>query len=276
MSYSDSHIHFVDYPDRSIAELLARMRDQDVEFLVNMAVNVDTSEASVALARRHDSVLAAIGVHPWFATSLSADDQERLERLAASGDARFLGEIGLDFSPMDEPPPAPPPGTPVLEGVKMPTIPAAHPTHESQREVLQFELRLAMRYGLPVSLHCRGDAHGEMMELLRRPECAGLKGVAHGFEGGLDELRDWLDLGFLIAVGYHQVVMQSMPALEQVVKAIPVDQLVLETDSNPMMAPETGPLDVIPVAKRVAEIRGAEPEDIGSIATTNLKRLLNL
>lgn len=273
MSYSDSHIHIVDYPEKSIADFTPLMKSAGISMVVGVAVNLDVSEASLALADRFDWVVPSIGIHPWFAEPLTAADKQRFETMAASGRAKALGEIGLDYSPADEPPPGPPPGTPVLEGIRMPKLPAAHPSHEVQRDVFAYEIGLAVRYDLPINVHFRGGAEIDMIELLKRPEHEGIRGIAHGFAGDLARMQQWLDIGFLVALGYHEVIVEPREHMTEVVRALPLDRLVLETDANPMVNTE-GPLAVLQLAQEVALIRGTDAGTIGSAATENLNRLL--
>jgi TatD DNase family protein len=275
MSYSDSHIHLVDYSEVGVENLLAKMAARDIGLAVSVATSVDSSEASLKLARRHSSIVPAIGIHPWFAGRFDAAARTRLEELAASGNAKMLGEIGLDYSPPDALLPGPPPGVALPPGVKMPELPSAWPSPEVQREVFVFQLGLAKRYVLPVNLHY-SHAHKEILELLWDPEYAGISGIAHDFEGDPVAMREWLEAGFLIALSSHRLVADPMPYLVDVVREIPLDRFVVESDANPMMSPDKGSLEVMPVLQRMAEIRGVEPETLASMATANLKRLLNL
>jgi TatD DNase family protein len=276
MAYSDSHIHLVDYPDARLAQILATMRSEDVEFVVNVAVNLESSRASVALAERVDSVVAAVGIHPWFAEPLGPATRWRLEELVASGKAKALGEIGLDYSPPPALPVTEVPGGPRLADTKMPAVLPAPPSPEVQREVLTYELELAVKYDLPVWLHCRGGAHEDMLEMLRDPRFRKVRGIAHGFNGDLAMLEDWLVVGFSIGLGCADVLHEPMPEVEDIVRAVPLARMVVETDANPMISPTQGPLDIIPLVGRIAEMRGAAPAELAAATTGNLKRLLRI
>ena len=159
-----------------------------------------------------------------------------------------LGEIGLDYARSSE-------------------------TRDIQIELLKYELSLAIDTSLPVNIHCR-EAHHDMMELLGKEIGSGLKGMLHGFSGDLAELQDWLGLGFYVSVG-RGVLMNDADSLQAAVREIPLDRLLTETDSTPRRE-GASPADVIPVAEKLASLRGTTVEEIASAATANLKRLLGL
>jgi TatD DNase family protein len=269
MVYSDSHAHLIDYSPEQLKKVLALMRKKQVEFALAVGVNLDSSEGTIKLAETYHEIKAAVGIHPWFASKLDADMRKRFEKLASSKYVRALGEIGLDYAPpTGKQPGGPPPDMPKMEFPdKMPPLPKTPPSPEVQKEVFNFEVSIAKKYGLPLNIHCMGGAHQDMMKILNANP--GLRGIAHGFNGDLKMLKDWLDLGFYIA----PALMNLTPELEEVIRAIPLDKLVTETDANPMLSPD-GPADVIQAAQKIADIRGVPVEEIGNMATANLKRLL--
>lgn len=274
MGYSDSHIHLVDYSDAQIARILGAMQAEDIELVVNVAVDLESSAAGVALAERRDRVVPAVGFHPWFARRLNEEEAARFEALAALPAVKALGEIGLDYSPPRELPGGPGPDSPRAEDIGMPKLPPAPPSPEVQRELFVYELDVAIEHGLLVTVHCKGGAHPDTQEIIRRPEYATLKGIAHGFDGDLAMLHDWLEAGFSISLGYHEVVLEPIAGLEDIVQAVPLDLLIVETDANPMINPVRGPLDVITTVRRLAAILGMAPDELGRITTANLRRFL--
>ena len=195
--------------------------------------------------------------------------------IARDSEAKALGEVGLDYSPRDKLPAGPTEPERAANSRKMPKLPEKASSPEAQRDVFAFEVELAAKYGLPLNVHSRGGADRDALDILSRPWKGEVRGIAHGFDGDLAALKGWLDIGFSIALGYGQVIARPMPMLDDVVNAIPLDRLILESDGNPLVSPE-GPLDVIPLAARIAAARKTEPELIGDIATTNLKRLLGI
>jgi TatD DNase family protein len=281
MAYSDSHAHLVDYRPEQLEKVFELMRIKQVEFALGVGVNLDSSEGTIRLAQSHEQVQAGVGIHPWFAEKLTDVTRQRFSELARSKYVKALGEIGLDY----EPPivaKKPPDVALLSKGIpdrqfpeNMPPLPARPASKKVQQELLWFELSVALENRLPVNVHCHGGAHDDMMKILRKAVNSGLTGIAHGFGGSAAELRDWLDLGFYIALGNMGVTVREMPSLSAIIRDIPLNRLVTETDANPMMSPN-GPIDVIRVAQKIEDIKGAPVEDIGNIATANLKHLLKL
>lgn len=275
MGYSDSHAHLVDYSSEQLKKIVELMRKKQVALALAVGVNLDSSEGTIKLAETYSEIKAAVGIHPWFAVKLNDEMRTRLKKLAGSQYVKALGEIGLDYEPplAGNEPPEGMPDMPFPEN--MPPLPAKPASKEVQQELLVFELSVALENRLPVNVHCRGGAHEDMMRILRKAVNSGLTGIAHGFVGTLAELRDWLDLGFYIALSNIEMMAGEGLPLEVLAREIPLDRMVTETDANPMMSPN-GPTDVIPVVQKIASIRGSTAEEIGNITTENLKRVLKL
>lgn len=277
MVYSDSHAHLIDYSPDQLKKIIELMRKEQVELALAVGVNLDSSEGNFELAEAHSEIKAAIGIHPWFASRLDGYMRERFEKLASSKLTTAIGEVGLDYEPpvmgvpAGNPPGGPPPDIKFPD--KMPPLPKTPASPEIQKGMFTFEVTIALKYGLPLNIHCLHGANQDMMEILRANP--GLTGIAHGFEGDSKTLRDWLELGFYIAFGTKNVITEPMPDLENIVRATPLDRMVVETDANPMHSPD-GPLGVIPICRKIAEIKGMTTEEIGQATTDNLKRVLKL
>ncbi len=248
MSFSDSHCHLDGYEPERLAHVLEQTGAKQVDIMVSVGMSLKSSEDTIRLAQSHERVVAAIGIHPWNAIPVTDDLLGQLDRLARREGVVALGEIGLDYARSPE-------------------------TREIQIELLKYELSLAIDTSLPVNIHCR-EAHQDMMELLGKEIGSGLKGMLHGFSGDTAELKDWLGLGFYVSIG-RGVLMDDADSLQAAVREIPLDRLLTETDSTPRRE-GASPADVIPVAEKLASLRGTTVEEIASAATANLKRLLGL
>jgi len=270
--YSDSHAHVVDYSPQEIERIVRLMREKRVDLVLAVGVNLESSEDTVKLAEKYEQIQAAVGIHPWFAVSLNEAMKQRFERLAGSKFVSAIGEVGLDYQPpmAGGGSPPPPPGAGEMKFPdKMPKLPETPPTPAVQQEVFMFEVSIARKYGLPMNIHCQGGAHQDMIDILRINR--GVIGIAHSFSGDEKMLHDWLDLGFYIC----PAMMNVTPEQEAVIKKIPLERLVVETDANPMHSPD-GPVHVIPVVEQVARIRGASVDKIGQATTENLRRVLKI
>jgi TatD DNase family protein len=218
----------------------------------------DATRKAIALSRAHPGVLyATAGVHPHHAADLTADTLPALRELAREPEVRAVGECGLDyfrdFSPRD-----------------------------LQRRAFGWQLELAKELGKPVFLHQR-DAHDDFLAILREH---GIRhGVAHCFTAGEAERDAYLELGLHIGItGWINDERRGLH-LREVVKGIPADRLLIETD-----APYLLPRDIEPapksrrnepaflphVARAIARSRGESPESLAASSTSNARRFFAL
>ena len=247
MAFSDTHCHLDTYSPQQLNKVLEQARANQVDIMVSVGMNLESSEAAINLARSHDAIVAAVGIHPWNAVPPTDELRRQFTELAGREGVVAVSEIGLDFARNPE-------------------------TKDIQEELLRFELALALEHGLPANIHCR-DAHRDMMQIIRKDIGSGLTGNIHGFSGDLATLNDWLELGFYISIG-RRFVNEETPTLAEVVCAIPLDCLLTETDATARGA--GGPADVVSVARKLASLRGTTVDEIAASATANLKRLLKL
>ena len=247
--FSDSHCHLDQYHNDHLSEVLLRAEKSHVGLIVTMGMSVNSSAKTVQMAIARKNVYAAIGIHPFFSLQPNDDVMNRLRELARNESVVAIGEVGLDYFRKPE-------------------------TRELQKELLRCELSLAREMDLPVSIHCR-EAHHDIMSILEGEVRMGLKGWIHSFMAGPAELKEWLDLGFYVAPSFRATVYNGDIAFQKVVRLIPEDRLLTETDSaNTKDA--GGPHDVVTVVQRLAEIRGTSVEHVADITAKNLKRLLNI
>jgi len=247
MTYSDSHCHLDGYQPELLAQVLEQARAQQVDIIVGMGMDLESSEETLRLARSYQAVLAAVGIHPWNAVSPTEDIRAQLRALADREDVVALGEVGLDYARSPE-------------------------TREVQKGLLTYELSLARELGLPVNIHCR-EAHQDMMEILRGEAGSGVKGVIHGFSGDRAALRDWLELGFYVSIGVRGFVTDETSPLHDVVTDIPLARLLTETDSSGR-GEIGGPTAVLLVVDKLASVMGVDAKELGDTATENLRHLL--
>jgi len=246
MILCDSHCHLDLYPPEQLPEVLELAKVKQVGILVSMGTTLESSEKTIQIARNYSGVLAAVGIHPWNAVPPTDKICQRLYNLARDRHVVAIGEIGLDYIRSPE-------------------------TKEVQKELLIHELSIAREAGLPVNLHCK-EAHQDMMHILRNETGYDIKGVIHGFSGDQTTLRDWLDLDFYISIGVRGIVDIKIPSLEEAIRHIPSNRLLIETDSAARDELDR-PAELIYAAQKMASLRGTTVEDIANITTENLKRL---
>jgi len=247
MSFSDSHCHLDSYAPERLLEVIEEAKVKQIDIMLSVGMSLESSEEVIRLAQSHDRILAAVGIHPWNALPPDDDLRQRLAQLARREGVVAISEIGLDYARNPD-------------------------TREVQKELLRYELSLALETGLPVNIHCR-EAHEDMMDIIRNEIGAQLTGNVHGFSGDRAALKDWLDIGFYVSIG-RSLLRNDIESLPEAVRDIPLDRLLTETDAS---GRGTGsPADVITVVEKLASIRGETVDQIASAATANLRRLLSI
>lgn len=245
MNYSDSHCHLDRCPSHLLSEILNDVTLLGINLIITMAMDIASAATTIRIAETYPNVKAAVGIHPWNAVLPTSDTLEALRMYLHSEEVVALGEIGLDYQRSQQ-------------------------SQTVQRELLLAELKLAQEVDLPVNLHCRG-AHQDMLNILRQE--TGVRGIIHGFSGNETDLEDWLELGFFISVGRRGFVIDEISSLVNVIKKIPLERLLTETDAT---GSSSTPADVLSVVNKLAELHGISSEEMATKATENLKQVLRL
>jgi len=251
--YVDSHCH-LDHPSLAsrLDDVLASARAAGVERFIVPGVSPEKWEGISRLAADTPGVFPAFGLHPMLAARYDEPLLEDLVRYA--GKAVAIGEIGLDY---------------VLSGVP----------REVQVKAFRGQLRLAVRMGFPVIIHCR-KAFGDLIHILREEGVREVGGVMHAYSGSAEMAHQFIKENLLISlvgtVTYRNAVKSPLVAAR-----IPLEFLLLETDS-PDMAPEphrgkvNEPAYLLETARTVAGIRAIGVEELAQVTTANAERLFRL
>jgi TatD DNase family protein len=207
------------------------------------------------VAEQWDAVRFSVGVHPHAAgkfTSSPADAAKTVDALiAAQPLTRGLGEIGLDYHYDFAP-------------------------REVQQQVFREQIRLAKRRRLPIVIHTR-EAEGDTFRILGEETASDPGGVFHCFTGDRAMAQRALDIGFHISLAGIVTFPRALE-LKEVAKMVPLDRLLIETDS-PFLAPvplrgkRNEPANVVHVAETIAALRGTSAYEIGEAARANFERL---
>lgn len=257
----DTHAH-LDFPqfDADRETVVARALAAGVKIINTIGVDVGASQKAIELADRYPGIFASIGVHPQEAGKAKKEDIDKLQEMTRHPRVIAIGELGLDFY-RDQAP------------------------REAQLQVLQWELEMAAKSGLPIIIHCR-QAQEYMLPLIREwsasfklPE-GKPRGILHCFNDDLEIAESYLSMGFYISLGAY-LGYPSSARLREIVKNLPPDRLVVETDS-PFLPPQkfrgqrNEPAYVVMTLSVLAEIKGVTLEEMARQTTQNAVRVFNL
>ncbi len=253
----DTHAHLSDdaFEDR-LQEVLERAENNDVRQLICVGTTVRSSKASIGLADQYPQVFASAGIHPNNAHHATETDWRTIEQLIAHEKVVAVGETGLDKYWDDCP-------------------------WDTQIESFHRQIEWSIRYDKPLIIHTR-DCEAEMVEVLERvSKDRTVRGVMHSFAGSWETAERCLAIGMHISFA-GMVTYKKSHALRDVVKRIPSDRILVETDS-PYLSPEpkrstrpNEPSLIVYTAQCVAECRGISMDELASITTENAVSLFRL
>ena len=247
----DSHAHYDDNAfENDLTDTVWQMKTNGVVGIINGGVNYESSAKIVELSKRFDIFYSAVGVHPEDLYSGEKFSPDKLLNLVSDPKTVAIGEIGLDYH---------------------------WDTHSADFQKVWFEdqLDFAKQVDLPVIIHDR-EAHGDTLEILKKHKP---KGVLHCFSGSNEMAKEILKLGMYIGVG-GVVTFKNARKTVEVVKKLPLDRLLLETDA-PYLSPEPFrgkrcKSDLIYfTARRIAEIKEIAVEEVLKASMENIKTLFN-
>jgi TatD DNase family protein len=252
----DSHCH-LDFPDFAddLDGVIERARAAGVGCMLSIATHLSRIDGVLAIARRHDPVFCAVGVHPHEAATAPELTAEHLVRLAASHPKIVgFGETGLDFH-------------------------YDHSPRDAQERCFRAHIAAARQSGLPVIVHTR-EADDETLAILREEQARGpFPGLIHCFSSGRALAEGALALGMFLSIS-GIVTFKGATALRDTVRDIPLDRLLVETDAPylapvPMRGKRNEPAFTAHTAACVAEIKGVPPDDLARQTTANFFCLFN-
>jgi len=249
----DSHCH-LDFPELAIDvdDVVTRARSAGVGHMLTIGTKITKFDGVLAMAERFPNVSCSVGIHPHEAGVEPKMDVEKLTTLAKHPKVVAFGETGLDFY-------------------------YEHSPRDDQEKSFRVHIDAAREAGLPVIVHTR-DADAETAKILEEEMARGaFTGVIHCFSSGPELAVKALDMGFYISMS-GIVTFKKADALRDVVKTIPMDRLLVETDS-PYLAPmphrgkTNEPAFVTHTAAVVAGLKGVTREELATQTTANFFRL---
>jgi TatD DNase family protein len=235
-------------------EVIKRAREAGVEYIVTIGTTVESSRDAVMLAEKYDFIYAAIGIHPHEVKDILHPAYDIIRHFAQHKKVVAYGEIGLDYH-------------------------YEHSPRADQKRKFRDMLREARTLELPVIVHDR-DAHEDTLQILSEEWSPELGGVLHCFSGDIAMAKRVIEMGFSLSIA-GPVTFPKAEALRDVVRQIPIEHLLIETDApylapQPMRGKRNEPAFVRHTAEAVAKIKGLSFEDVARITSFNAMQLFGI
>lgn len=251
----DTHAHYDDEAfEEDREEILTSLKQHNIGYVVNVGASLRGARESVALSSRYSRVYAAAGIHPDEVGCMNEDVMEELRTMCMLEKTVAVGEIGLDYHWNKE-------------------------SKQVQKNWFIEQLHLAKEMDLPVNVHSR-DAAADTLEIIKTEHAGSTGGVIHCFSGSLEMAREYVRMGYYLGIG-GVVTFKNAKTLKQIVKDIPMEYLVTETDC-PYLAPEpfrgkrNASMYLNYVIKEIAQLKGLTEERVEDIMFENARNLYRM
>ncbi len=255
MRIIDSHAHLcsVKFTDNDVALISKNAQVNGLKYIIDIGASFEESKDALKNATNYSNIFAAVGIHPLESDSWNDDIEKHLQLMAKQDKVVAIGEIGLDF------------------------YYKTAPSKKIQIAVFKKQLDIAKEANLPVSIHVR-DAYEEAFQILSAyPK---VRGVMHCFNGSVEMMKKFISLNLYISFS-GIVTFHNAETLCEVVKQIPLSNMLVETDS-PYLAPEplrgkiNTPNNISYTIGKIAKLKNLSIEDIEKQTTANAQTLFSL
>ena len=250
--YFDTHCHLNSeqlYENRD--EFIKHALDNQVEMMVVVGYDLESSKKAVEIAKEYDFIYAAVGIGPNDCLNTTTQDLQIIDEYLNEPKVVALGEIGLDYYWDDVP-------------------------SDKQKEIFQLQVDLAKKHQKPIIIHCR-DAYEDTYEVLKKN---GHSGIMHCYSGSVEMAKRFIDLGFYISLA-GPVTFKNARVPKDVAEKIGLEHLLIETDC-PYLTPHqyrgslNEPANVVYIAQEIAKLKNMEIESVASQTTFNAKKIFGI
>lgn len=241
MKLFDSHAHVYDKAFDNDRESMMKSVWETCDYVVCPSEDLTSSEKAVAAANQYPHLYAAVGIHPQLTEKATEEELAAIRKLAETEEKVVaIGEIGLDYYYLYSP-------------------------VETQKEWFARQIELAKELDLPIIIHDR-DAHGDTLQILKDHASPKLRGIMHCYSSSLEMAKEFMKLGFYISFA-GPVVFPKSTSLKEVAKEVPLDHMLVETDSPYLTPPpfrgrRNDPTKVFYVAEEIAKLKNIPVETV--------------
>ena len=251
--FVDVHAHLCDEKFNNLEEIVENAKREKVEKIVSASYNFASCEKNLEIAENFENVFITVGIHPENVDEIEEDYLKKIKDMVKNKKVVAIGEIGLDYHWRDD-------------------------NKDLQKRIFIEQIELANKLGLPVVVHCR-DAIGDTFQILKEhtPKCESLM---HCYSGSIESAKEFMKLGFSFSFG-GVVTFKNARNVQEVVKNIPIERIMLETDC-PYMSPEpfrgkiNEPKNIPIIAEKIAELKNIEKIKIEEITTKNSEKMFKI
>jgi len=251
----ETHAHYDDCAfDKDREELLIQLEKSGISYAVNVSSDLESCKRTLELTKSHPFLYGALGIHPSDTGALTEEDIIWIGEKSEEKKIVEIGEIGLDYY-WDE------------------------PHRDIQRKWFIRQLALAKEKRLPVIIHSR-DAAKDTLDIMKEQRAEEIGGVVHCFSYGPEIAEEYIKMGFHIGIG-GVLTFQNAKKLKEVVSMLPLDRILLETDS-PYLAPvpnrgkRNSSLNIPYIIEEIARIKELSRKEIETATMANAKRLYRI
>ena len=248
----DTHAH-IDMLEEPTNQVLLEMQDFGVKKVIIPSVEISTMQNIVNIANQNENIYAMVGIFPSEAKTYNKDIEEKMIDFAQNKKVVAVGEIGLDYY-WDK------------------------SFNDIQQDVFIKQIKLANKLNLPIVIHDR-EAHKDTFDILKEHN-QNSKVLFHCFSGSVEFMRECVKQGWFIALG-GVVTFKNAIKMKEVTKEVPLEKLMLETDSPyltpvPYRGKPNKPAYVKYVAEEIAQLRKMTLEEIIDITTSNAEEFFGI
>jgi len=252
----DSHAHIDDQKfDEDRDAVIKNARENGIELIINPGADEASSLRAIAMSEKYPMVYATVGVHPHDAKDYDTERTgNQLRTWAKKDKVVAIGEIGLDYhydlSPRDV-----------------------------QQAVFIEQLAIAKEVKLPIVIHNR-ESMADMVHILEQHFSPEYGGIMHSYSGSAEMAKVFLEMGFYLSIS-GSLTFKNARKLPEVVAMMPLDRLLVETDSpyltpTPYRGKRNEPAYVRLVAEEIARLRGISFEEVSAITSENTKKVFGI
>lgn len=248
--FTDTHCHLYKEYFEDLDEVIKKINDNNVNRIINNGCDRKSNEEVLELLGKYDCMYGSLGIHPESADTYTEDDLHFIEEHINDLKVVAIGEIGLDYYWTKD-------------------------NKEKQKELFEYQLKLAERVNKPVIIHSR-EATQDTIDILKKYN---VRGTIHSFSGSYETACIYIKMGFLL--GINGVITFKNCNLKDVVSKLDLTNILLETDSPyltpvPYRGKRNDSSHIIDIAKFICELKGCSMEELAKETNGNISRCFDI